>query len=620
VLALFATTMSVPVAAVGATKTSTFTATISPTQVTVGDAPSYSLRFTLGTSSSNSLGSVQVVVPAAFTGVQPGTTTTPGGWVYSLPTCSSDSPTGCGAPGTTLVQVSTPNSNGAQKVGPGQSLTINLTATAAAKGTTTWNVQAKNSAAWSTGQLLSLQGGSPQVTVYGAPAKLVFSTPPPTTLVAGTTFDAAVQLLDADNVLTPSTAQVTLSGPSLGGTTTVAAVAGTASFSGLTLTKAGTITVSASSGTLPSISSDVLVTPARPAKLVVTGPSGSVTAGGTLGVGVLVTDAYDNPVDPQVQVDLSVDGTAVASQTTVAGSTSFSVTAPTAAGSHSLTVSSSGLSRTIGFTVAAAQPERLSIDRVSDEAQIGLLSKNAPFDVVVTARDHFGNPATYTGTTTLQTAGGNGTLAGTTSASFDNQSTVTVAGATYTGYGNGISLTASAPGLNSATTSINVSLFATVQNSAPGQNTTVTSSDCTDATPSVPVCSSVILPNGASGPIVLSEAACNPFTPCLTGSQNQALLVDTTAALSGLYTRNKPATLQLRCDKTLCGGASANGFPILFKPTGGTDFLTAPACPSKGRIGPDQTFCQDFVQDHRDNAGDLVAYVLFLDDLKSTFR
>jgi hypothetical protein len=283
-------------------------------------------------------------------------------------------------------------------------------------------------------------------------------------------------------------------------------------------------------------------------------------------------------------------------------------------------VTSSGLSSTTNFTVAAGQPERLSIDRVSDEALVGVLSKNAPFDVVVTARDHYDNPAAYTGTTTLQTSGGSGTLAGTTSASFTNQSTVTVAGATYTGYGNGISLTASAAGLTSATTTINVSLFATVQNSAPGQNTTVTSGSCTDATPSVPVCSSVILPNGANGPIVLSEAACNPFTPCLTGTQNQALLVDTTAALSGLYTRNKPATLQLRCDKTLCGGGSANGFPILFKPTGGATFLTAPACPSKGRIGPDQTFCQDFVQDHRDNAGDLVAYVLFLDDLKSTFR
>ena len=68
-----------------------------------------------------------------------------------------------------------------------------------------------------------------------------------------------------------------------------------------------------------------------------------------------------------------------------------------------------------------------------------------------------------------------------------------------------------------------------------------------------------------------------------------------------------------------CGGGGSNGFPILYQASGGGPFLTAPACPKKGTIGPSQTFCQDFTQDHRDNAGDLVAYLLFLDDVRNTF-
>lgn len=630
VLAVALTALSVPAAQAGGTKASTFTASISPTQVTAGDSTAYTLRFTVGATSSNSLGSVQVVVPSGFAVTSFGPGTAPSGWVYSTPSCSADSPAGCGAAGSTLVQVNTPSSNGANKVGPGQTLTLSITATAGgATGARTFSVAAKNSAAWSTGQLLTRQGSAPVVTVYPAPAKLAFGTAPPSELTAGDTFGATVRVLGANDEPTISTATVTLSGTSLGGTTSVAAVSGTATFSGLSLTKAGTITLTASSGALTPATADVLVKPGPPAKLVVNGPS-TVNAGDNLGVDVTVTDAYDNPVDPQVQVGLAVDGTDAASQTTVGGSTSFSVPAPTAAGTHSFTVTSSGLSSTSYFTVAAGPPVALTIDGVTDEGGFGVLAKNAPFDVTVTARDAYGNPSAYTGTVTLSTSGGTGsslgTLAGTTTATFSAQSSVTVAGATYTGYGNSITLNAAASGLTSASTSIDVSLFVTKQNASAHVSTSVTNSSCTDATPQVPVCSTLILPNGANGVVTLSQGVCNPFTPCLTGPLNQALLVDGRANLTDpatgnlLYTRNAPATVQLRCDKTLCGGSGTNNFPILFQPSGGGPFVDAPACPSKGHIGANQTFCQDFRQDHRDNAGDLVAYVLFLDDLKNTFH
>ena len=625
-LGLALTTVGLPAAQAGAAKSSTVTSSISPGQATVGEAQSFSLKFTVGATSSNSLGSVQIVVPASFTAVTPGPATIPSGWVYSLPSCSSDSPNGCGAPGTTLVQVSTPSNNGAQKVNPGQSLTVAVSATPNAKGAQTWNVAAKNSAAWSTGQILSLQGGSPVVTVYGAPAQLSFSSVPTGTRDIDS-FGASVQLLDADGAPTPSAAPVSLAAPGLIGTTTVSAVGGTATFSGLNLTQTGDVTLTASSGTLTSATAIVHVTPGPPESITITGPGSSVGAGTSITVGAAVADHYGNPVNP-VSTTFAVDGSTVATQTTVNGAVSFNTKAPTSPGGHYVTVTAGTVTSRVDFTVVAGPPAVLTIDSVTDESGAGVLTKNSPFDVVVTARDGYGNPTAYTGTVSLTSSGGAGNslgqLAGTTSVTFSGQATAVAVGTTYTGYGNGVTLTASASPLTPGTSSIDVALFATAQNSAPGQNTTVNNAACTDATPQVPTCSTLILPNGANGKITLSQGACNPFLTCLTGSQNQALLVDAKANLTDpatgkpLYTRNSPATVQLRCDKTLCGGGGTNSFPIAFEPTGSGTFQIAPACPSKGRIGANQTFCQDFTQNHRDNAGDLVAYVLFLDDLKTT--
>jgi hypothetical protein len=610
------------------TKSSNFSASISPTAVTVGDTTTYQLQFAVAANSVNSLGSAQVVVPAAFHVTALGPATTPSGWTYSTPSCSSDSPAGCGAAGTTLVQAATPNGNGAVKVLAGQTLTLSITATATgATGPTTWAVAGKNSAAWSTGTLLTETGSSPSVTVYPAPTQLAFGTPPPAQVTAGDTFGTTVNLLDAQGNPTISTAQVTLSGTSLGGTTTVSAVAGTATFSGLSLTKAGDITVTASSGALTPASAVVNVLPGPPANLVVNGPGSSVTAGSQLGVDVTVTDQYGNNVWPEVPVDLAIDGNTIATQTTSGGQTSFSVPAPTAAGAHTLTITSSGLTNTQSFSVVAAPPVALTIDSVADEAG-NVLTKGAPFDVTVTARDQYGNPSPYTGTVSLATSGGTGnalgTLAGTTTANFSSQASAVIQGADYTGYGNSITLDASAAGLTDGTTSIDVQLVSTSAPGTPHQNLTLSPTGCTDATPTVPVCGTLILPNGANGKVTISEGACNPFTSCLTGAQGQALLVQGIANLNdatggALYTRKAPATLQLECDKTLCGGTGAKSFNILYQPTGGGPFQTAPACPSKGTIGPNQTFCQDYVNDHRDNAGDEIAYLLFLQDLRGSF-
>ncbi len=248
---------------------------------------------------------------------------------------------------------------------------------------------------------------------------------------------------------------------------------------------------------------------------------------------------------------------------------------------------------------------------------------------MVTTKDDYNNLSPFTGSVTLSTSGGTGVLGTLGSpaptADFAGSSSVTLTGVRYSGYANGVSLTATtSTGLSDSET-VNVYAFVTVADATVGTALSLQNTGCTDATPGVPVCSSLILPKGANGRVTLGQQICNPFTPCLNSSEDQANLVEALANLKNaagkaIYTRTAPAVLEFRCDKTLCGGTGVNNFPILFQVTGQTAFTTAPECTTKGRIGANQDFCADVKANKRDNAGDLVATVLFLDDLRSTIK
>jgi hypothetical protein len=608
------------------TKTSNFSVAISPTKVTVGLPTTFTLTVTDAPNSSNSIGSVQVVVPTDMTVDTTATaagTTSPTGWVYSFPSCSPDSPTGCGTPGTTLVQVNTPSNGGANKVGAGQSLTFTITATSNAKtypSAPIWATAVKNSAAWSTGQLLTEQGGDPGVTVYGVPAKLVFATAPPSSVVAGVTFGATVAILDSVGDPTISSVAVTLSATALQGVTTVLAVNGIATFSGLSLTKTGTIAVTAGSGSLTTDTASVLVTPAPPANVSAAVDPLSPQAGSAFTASGTVTDRYGNPV-PGTSVSLFVDCvpsptqacTANGSATTDGNGVASLPYTLRLAGTHSVTVMTSGglSSGPLYFTVVPAPATHLTIDSVADEAGVGVLSVGAPFDVSVTARDDYGNPSPYTGTVSLSATG----LGGTTSGSLSGTASLTIKGVTFGSYGNGITLTAAAAGLGSATDTLDVSLYLTT---APASNTAPLSNSGCVVSSSNPVCATLLLPNGAKSTVSLSQGSCSGYTSCL--ASNAPMLVDARADLGTLYSKNNPATLVLECDKSLCGQGGTNSYPIWFQSSDGTTTVPQiPACPSKGTLGTKQIACQDYVQNHRDNAGNLIAYVLFDQDAKATF-
>jgi len=96
----------------------------------------------------------------------------------------------------------------------------------------------------------------------GAPAKLAFSQQPSNTMLnQAITPAVTAQILDANNNLTTSTANLSVAltgspaGGTLGGNTSVAAVAGIATFSNLSVNKAGTYTLSATSGVLTGATS-----------------------------------------------------------------------------------------------------------------------------------------------------------------------------------------------------------------------------------------------------------------------------------------------------------------------------------------------------------------------------
>lgn len=113
----------------------------------------------------------------------------------------------------------------------------------------------------SAGSLPSVTSNAFDITV-GAPAKLVFSTQPPTSSNVGAVFAATVSVEDAaGNVVTTDTSTITVAlttpgGATLGGVTSVNAVAGVATFTDLTVNMMGTYTLTATDTALTAAQSD----------------------------------------------------------------------------------------------------------------------------------------------------------------------------------------------------------------------------------------------------------------------------------------------------------------------------------------------------------------------------
>ena len=157
------------------------------------------------------------------------------------------------------------------------------------------------------GNIWFADGGTSSIGVAVlATSSLVVSQPPPSSVTAGSPFGLTVEAEDSSgNLITSFNGTVTValannpSGATLGGTLSVTAQQGVATFSGLTLTTAGSgYTLAVSSNGLDSATTTAItVTPAASSQLLIqTQPSATATAGQAFTTQPVVeeTDQYGN--------------------------------------------------------------------------------------------------------------------------------------------------------------------------------------------------------------------------------------------------------------------------------------------------------------------------------------
>jgi FKBP-type peptidyl-prolyl cis-trans isomerase 2 len=252
---------------------------------------------------------------------------------------------------------------------------------------------------------------------------LVVTTQPPSSVTAGVPFGLVVTAEDGWGNVDPSfTGNVTVADDGWGdlqGTTTVTALNGVATFSGLTLTRASSYRfLSVLSGGEYASTSSFQVTPAAASQLVfLYNPVSPVTAGSSFEVEVVAEDPYGN-VDTNFSGSVTIGlagnpaGAALGGQITATASNGYAdfpgLFINTPGQAYTLTAASAGL--TAGTSSAFDVTDTLVITTQPPSS----VTAGAPFGLVVTAEDGWGNvDPSFTGSVTVANSGW-GALQGTT--------------------------------------------------------------------------------------------------------------------------------------------------------------------------------------------------------------
>ncbi len=306
----------------------------------------------------------------------------------------------------------------------------------------------------------------------GAATKVVISAQPSST-TAGVSISPSVTVLieDSNSNVTSSVASVTVAigtnpgGGTLSGTLTVAAVAGVATFSDLSINKSGTgyTLTAASTGLTGATSSAFNITTAAASKLNFGTQPSSRTAGVAISpsVTVRVEDSFGNLTASTASVTVAIGtnpggGTLSGTLTVaaVAGVATFNDLSINKSGiAYTLTVASSGLTGATSntFNITAAAAARLSFGTQPSNSLAGVAISPS---VTVRIEDTFGNLTASTASVTVAigTNPGGGTLSGTlTVAAVAGVATFSNLSINKTG--TGYSLTAASTGLTGATSS-----------------------------------------------------------------------------------------------------------------------------------------------------------------------
>ncbi|WP_457965943.1 hypothetical protein M1E17_05320 [Arthrobacter sp. D1-29] len=245
----------------------------------------------------------------------------------------------------------------------------------------------------------------------GAASRLAFTTQPSgsTGSVSFGTQPAVSIQDDGGNTVTTSAATVDLTltgttGATLNCTATqVAAAAGVATFSGCSINRAGTYTLTATSaGLIFALSDTVAVAAGAPAKLGFTVQPSQATAGSAFATQptVALQDAGGNTAGGTVAITLSITGApgetilscAANTVTTNGGLASFSGCSVNKAGTYTLTATGAGFTTTsVNFTVALGTPTKLGFTTNPTNSTGGV---PFPAQPVVAIQDAGGNTMT----------------------------------------------------------------------------------------------------------------------------------------------------------------------------------------------------------------------------------
>src|SRR5947208_6043545 len=320
----------------------------------------------------------------------------------------------------------------------------------------------------------------------GAATQLAF-TVQPSNAVAGRTISPAVQVSARDaqgNLVTGFVGSVTMAlgtnpgGSTLGGTTTVPAVSGVASFGNLSLDKVGTgyTLTAAAAGLTGATSNSFNVTVGAASQLVFTVQPTNTTAGATItpALQVTVLDGQGNTAtgfagNVTVALGSNPSGGTLAGTTTVAavsGVASFASLSIAKVGTgYTLTAAAAGLpaATSATFNVPPGTAAKLVFTVQPSNTAAGAAITPA---VQVTAQDALGNTASgFTGTVTVA-LGANpvgGTLSGHTTVAA-SAGVATLADLSLDRAGTGYTLTAAGGGLSVATSAaFNITVGAATQ-------------------------------------------------------------------------------------------------------------------------------------------------------------
>jgi hypothetical protein len=135
-----------------------------------------------------------------------------------------------------------------------------------------------------------------------------------------------------------------------------------------------------------------------------------------------------------------------------------------------------------------------------------------------------------------------------------------------------------------------------------------------EPTAEMTTCVDLVLPMGVASDVFFSTGVCDAHVGCESGRDVIQVLAD----LGTAYGNRTPATVIVKCDKSLCGGGGVPTYRLKVNLDATGPLADAPACRSKGIIPSGMTSCVDYVQSKRDGAGDTHIYWLVSRDARSS--